>query len=147
MACEIGSPSIKELAETYGVSVGTAHRAAGLLRQWGLLSESGRGKRPLIMRHAESEDLATRQAKPPSDQASTSLHTGGTTMLDLDLVYLSDPVKSFTAHADPDDPAQLQRLLRGAARRHGGRDFDVDDYELIVRIRGSESCRGHPTEL
>jgi integrase len=36
------APSIKEIAITYEVAVGTAHRAADLLRQWGMLSPGGR---------------------------------------------------------------------------------------------------------
>jgi integrase len=43
------APSIKEIAATYEVAIGTAHRAASLLRQWGLLSAGGRGKRPVIL--------------------------------------------------------------------------------------------------
>lgn len=37
------------------------------------------------------------------------------------------------------DPAHLSRLLTNAARRHGGTDVDLSDYELEVRRAGEES--------
>jgi integrase len=128
------APSIKEMAAAHRVSIGTAHRAAGLLRAWGLLSEGGRGKRPLILEHRKRaiEDAGP-AARALSGPADADVPAAGTTLLDLQLIYLAEPVKSFLAEADPADPAQLRRLLLGAARRHGGRGITIDDYELIIR--------------
>jgi integrase len=42
-------PTVKQLAESNGVSLGTVHRAFSLLAQWGLI-EVSRGRRATVMR-------------------------------------------------------------------------------------------------
>jgi integrase len=121
------APSIKEIAATYEVAVGTAHRAAELLRQWGMLSAGGRGKRPLILR----PDRQPYAAEPPAVVEPPAV---GACLLDLELLHLGAPVRTFTAEADPADAGQLTRLLKGAVRRHtAGDDADLGDFELSVR--------------
>lgn len=126
------APSIKEIAATYGVAVGTAHRAADLLRQWGMLSPGGRGKRPLILL---PDQEPTSAGLPEIEQPLvTDPLTSGSRLLDLELLHLGRPVKTFAAEADPDDPEQLTRLLRSAVRRHtAGVATDLGDFELAVR--------------
>lgn len=126
------APSIKELTLTHAVSVGTAHRVHGLLRAWGLISEGGRGRRPTIILPAtpDVEPLAVTPAAAP-------IPANGEVLLDLRLVVLGEEVKKLSASADPTDPGHLRRLLQAAARRHGGKDTDLDDYELEVRQFGS----------
>jgi integrase len=124
------APSIKEIAAAYEVAVGTAHRAADLLRQWGMLSPGGRGKRPLILR-PDHEPPAAQQPVVADPLAA------GPRLLDLELLCLGTPVKTFTAEADPGDPAQLGQLLKSAVRRHtAGDDTDLGDFELTVRSSG-----------
>ncbi|WP_158893113.1 tyrosine-type recombinase/integrase [Amycolatopsis anabasis] len=130
------APSVKEVAQAHGVSIGTAHRVHGLLRSWGLLSEGGRGRRPLIIRPAdpaqESVSAAPVAESTPMDLGSAA--TSGEALLDLRLLALGEEVKMFKANADPANPTHLERLLRASARRHGGADVDLDDYELEVRL-------------
>ncbi|WP_326957614.1 tyrosine-type recombinase/integrase [Amycolatopsis sp. NBC_01286] len=129
------APSIKEVAATYEVAVGTAHRAADLLRQWGMLSAGGRGKRPLILRPAPQQPT-TEQPKDGQSVAA-ALRREGQRPLNLELHYLGSAVKVFAAEADPADARQLDRLLRSAVRRHtAGADADIGDFELIVRNSG-----------
>ncbi|MGW5745000.1 tyrosine-type recombinase/integrase [Amycolatopsis sp. NPDC003861] len=129
------APSIKEIADTYEVSIGTAHRAAGLLRQWGLMSAGGRGKRPLILRPDPQPPTAA-----PIEERQLETTAALNTLprpLDLELLHLGKTVKAFTAEADPADAAQLARLLRSAVRRQtAGADADIGDFELVVRISG-----------
>jgi integrase len=129
------APSIKEIAATYEVAVGTAHRAADLLRQWGMLSAGGRGKRPLVLR----PDPQSPTAEQPKEEqpVATALLREGPCPLDLELLHLGSTVKTFAAEADPADTRQLARLLRSAVRRYtAGADADVGDFELIVRNSG-----------
>jgi DNA-binding transcriptional regulator YhcF (GntR family) len=129
------APSIKEIAATYEVAIGTAHRAAGLLRQWGLLSAGGRGKRPLILRPAP-QLTAAEQIEEGQPVAAAPLEEGAR-RLDLELVHLGSTVKAFAVEADPADAGQLARLLRSAVRRYAaGADADIGDFELIVRNAG-----------
>lgn len=129
------APSIKEIAARYEVAVGTAHRAADLLRQWGLLSAGGRGKRPLILR-PDPQPPAAESIEEGQLEATATLKALPRP-LDLELLHLGRTVKAFTAEADPADAGQLARLLRSAVRRHtAGADADIGDFELIVRISG-----------
>lgn len=125
------APSVRELQDAHNVSAGTAHRALGLLRQWGMVSETVRGQRatilatPEVADHSQTDDVLRNTATPST--------TRGTTLLDLRLLRLGKHARSFRAEADPHDPEQLRRLLTTAARRHQGEDADLADYELEVR--------------
>jgi integrase len=134
------APSVNEIASQYCVSVGTAHRALGLLRTWGLLSAAGRGVRPKIINTGEIVDDSTGTSlrpTPPVAENSPSPHEGDPPMLELTLVRSGQEVCRFTAQADATDPSQLARLLIGAARRRGYEGATFDEYELEVRATGS----------
>src|SRR5262249_36442560 len=66
-------PTIKQLAQTYQVATGTAHRALSLLTAWGLVNVS-RGQRATAR---ISEPSATESVQsPPSDETSVSTGIG-----------------------------------------------------------------------
>jgi hypothetical protein len=88
------------------------------------------GKRPLIL---------CPDHEPPAAQQPvvTDPLAVGPRLLDLELLHLGTPVKTFAAEADPGDAAQLGRLLKSAVRRHtAGDDTDLGDFELTVRQSG-----------
>ncbi len=59
-------PTVKELASTYNVAVGTAHRAVVLLREWGLV-DVRRGSRPRVLAMTENEATSpTELPHPPA---------------------------------------------------------------------------------
>lgn len=62
-------------------------------------------------------------------------------MVDVLLVRLGEEVRSFSATVDIDQPEQLTKLLASAARRHGGADVEVSEYEIEVRSGGGELLR------
>ncbi|MEW2507080.1 tyrosine-type recombinase/integrase [Amycolatopsis sp. NPDC047767] len=129
------APSIKEVAATFSTSIGTAHRAVGLLHTWGLLSPAGRGIRPTVINTGENLSPAQEgPAEPPLEEASKPREL---TMINLTLLRNGDRISSFSAQADPHDPSQLKRLLIGAARRRGHEGGTFDDYELEIRNSGS----------
>jgi integrase len=126
------APSVKELQTAHGVSAGTAHRAIGLLRQWGLVSPTVRGQRATILQLPESDTsppVHTETSSPTNHATDQS----AATLLDLRLLHLGKVARSFQAEADPDDAKQLGRLLKAAARRHNGESPDISEYELEVR--------------
>lgn len=134
------APTQKEIAAEHHVSADTAHRAMDLLKTWGLI-EASRGRRATILEPPHDEQPPP---SPEADASDTSTHqrstSDGTTrlqLLQLALVHRSDVVRTFTAEADPTDPTHLRRLLTNAARRHGGDEIDLADYELEVRHQGS----------
>ncbi|TCP54798.1 site-specific recombinase XerD [Tamaricihabitans halophyticus] len=133
------APSVKQLCQDHSVSAGTAHRALGLLRKWGLLSDAGRGNRPTIIRPPEpvtTEQPAAELPTTTTTPESTS-DAKATIMLDLGLYRLGNEIRSFSAQADPTNAEHLRRLLAGAIRRFGGENTDIDDYALEVRRAGT----------
>lgn len=134
------APSVKQLCSDHGVSTGTAHRALGLLRKWGLLSEAGRGNRPTIIAPPDSYKSEPIEKEETGSSTPEIQHeTSGSTsvLLDLRLYRLGEEVRSFTTEADPTDAGHLNRLLTGAIRRFGGDNTDLDDYALEVRCAGN----------
>lgn len=125
---------MKELQAEHGIGAGTAHRAIGLLKSWGLV-EASRGRRAMIL---DSPELVASTAPEPEPEPEPDVAPSNDQahLLDLRLLHLGDEARSFTAKADPSNPEQLHRLLAGAARRHGGKDVDVAEYELEVRRAG-----------
>ena len=131
------APTVNELRQQHDVSAGTAHRALGLLKEWGLISETQRGRRSKILPVEASESATTPTGRFPAEQPATPRTSGSdgaaTTPLKLRLLLFGKQVKEFSTRADPNDDAQLHRLLTATARRHAGGDVDLLDYELEVR--------------
>ncbi len=129
-------PSVKETAAEHTVRVGTAHRAHGLLRSRGLVTEGGRGTRPTII--APEAPCDSRALKATESDASESHDFDDSEkLLELRLFSLVIPVKEFSTQASPTDATTLRLLLNGTARRHGGSEFKIEDYELEVRQGGN----------
>lgn len=131
------APTVLDLKTEHGVGAGTAHRSLVLLRQWGLVSETSRGRRSVILEPPASEMTAA-EAPPAEASTADAEPADGPTLLDLRLLHLGDEVRRFTAEADPTSPQQLRQLLTAAARRHGGYGVDIADYELAVRHARSD---------
>lgn len=130
------APTVKELQAANNVGAGTAHRALGLLKTWGLV-EASRGQRAVVVEPPPSE-MSTAGTATATNAPATSEHPNatGAMFLELRLLHMGKEARRFTAEADPQDPAQLRRLLSAAARRLGGTDVDLTDYELEVRRVG-----------
>lgn len=83
---------------------------------------------------------------PISTSEPAAEENAGTSLLELRVLCLRDETGTLTVEADPEDVDQLRRLLVAAARRHGGNDVDVADYEMEVRRAGeSELLRTFAT--
>ncbi len=133
------APSLKEIVAEHDVSMGTAHRAMGLLRAWGVVTAAqgrGRGQRGTIVRPSEEEPPPPQP--PPDVSDHDAAESGGPVPLELRVFCLGELVRTVTTEADPGDMGQLGRLLKAAARRHGGPDADVADYEVEVRRAGED---------
>lgn len=136
------APTVNELRQQHDVSAGTAHRALGLLKQWGLISETQRGRRPQILLTEAPQTATTSNSLPPDEESGTP-QTGGSDgaaimPLKLRLLRLGAQIKEFSTRADPSDSDQLHRLLTATAKRHAGGDVDLLDYELEVRNADTE---------
>ena len=133
------APSLKEIVAEHGVSMGTAHRATELLRAWGVVTAAegrGRGQRGTIVR--PTEDVSPSPPSPPTVPNHHDAAPGEPTALELRVLCLGETVRTVTAEADPNDLGQLGQLLKAAARRHGGPDAPVADYEMEVRRAGDD---------
>lgn len=122
------APSQKEVMAENNVAAGTANRVFELLKAWQLV-EIRDGKRAVI--------LEPPPASQPQPVMQELVESAGTQLLDVRLVCLGDEVRAFSAECDPSDSKQLTKLLTSAARRHGGKDADLADYEIEVRQPGS----------
>lgn len=129
-------PTVKELMNRHGVSPGSVHRVLELLREWGLVQGGGRGRRATVVRPQRIESELP-LAEDHASHQQNRLPTPGAIALELRLLCLGSKVRTLTAEADPSDVGQLRRLLCAAARRHGGTEVDIGDYELEVRRVGS----------
>ncbi|MFW6042024.1 MAG: tyrosine-type recombinase/integrase [Guyparkeria sp.] len=131
------APTNNEIRQQHDVSAGTAHRALGLLKEWGLISETQRGRRSTILPTEALETATTSNNRSPAEQPATprtsSSDGAATTPLRLRLLLLGKQVKEFSTLADPNDSDQLHRLFTAMARRNAGGDLDLLDYELEVR--------------
>lgn len=125
------APTQKEISAKYEVAPSTAQRALNLLKSWELIVGSGHGKRGKVAAPAGSGAEPSSSASEPA-----APEKAGTTLLELRVLCLGDETRTLTVEADPDDADQLRRLLVAAARRHGGKDVDVADYEMEVRRAG-----------
>jgi len=131
----IGSflPGQKRLAAEHGVAVGTAHRAAVLLADEGLL-------RPVVGHGFEVISLPSKEAVAVvlDEPAMPAAAVGAVGLLDLVVRRAGVEVARFSAEGDPDDPSELRDLLLDAVRRHGEDEAQLPSYELGV-FRAGES--------
>lgn len=120
-------PTVKEVAAAHGVAESTANRAIGLLRTWGLVS-ARRGTRTVVTPEPEPElpELDTNAESMQARQA-----------LDLEILHRGSTVRKLRTDADPNDTAQLNRLLTDAVLRLGGDENSVREYEMNVRSADS----------
>ncbi|XVV02728.1 tyrosine-type recombinase/integrase [Actinosynnema sp. CA-248983] len=153
------APTVKELAVRHGVSVGTAHRALALLKEWGLVARTGRGVRPVIVRADGDDDdapLYEQQSPPanvtmlpaaadrgsdmPNERAQTlAVIADSKRKLRLEIIGPADTsVGSMVTYADPGDFDQLHRLFVSALRRRGFDDESFGDYEMRISVVGSD---------
>jgi len=131
-------PSVKAIAATYTVSVGTAHRAISLLRSWRHVDvEPGRGVR--VIWHRSTRDDAD-PSTPASDTISAeSIATVTATaspqwlLLNLEVRRDGQTVSRLMAEADPRNAVELRRLLIDAVRRDGRPETTIGDYEMDLR--------------
>jgi DNA-binding transcriptional regulator YhcF (GntR family) len=147
------APTVTELAARHGVSVGTAHRALGLLKEWGLVARTSRGVRPVIIRVDsdddrvglyEEEELATVTVLPvvhrddTADRMPVEMTESGTRPLQLEIKRNGAVAGRFVTTADPMDFDELRRLLVEFLRRKGHDELRVGEFEMDVRVLGSD---------
>jgi DNA-binding transcriptional MocR family regulator len=138
-------PGVKVMAEAYGISVGTMHRAVTMLRDEGYLAlEPARGFR-VIFEAAELESgtadpLAAGATAPSSLAASpaggSERKSGTRALLSLELRSGGEVLSRFMAEADTTDASDLRRLLVDAVLRAGGDVGELGRYELEIRAGG-----------
>jgi integrase len=130
-------PSTKEIARSYNIAVGTAHRAVVLLGEWGLV-DIRRGRRAVVVvdralpatTEAANEEAPRIPGEPrtvtPTDQMliELALRRGGT-----EVGRLTAAVTALSA--------RVLRQLLGDAIRRAGEDAPIGDYEMDVRHVGA----------
>ncbi|MGW5051405.1 GntR family transcriptional regulator [Actinokineospora sp. NPDC004072] len=129
-------PTVKELATTFNVSVGTAHRAVAVLTEAGLVSAS-RGKRATV--------IALPAGSPPLDPANSptppallalpakSEPADSKQWLIAETIHCGTTVRTVRAHVNPNDYDALLKLLRNSLRHLGIPANQADEYELTIR--------------
>jgi DNA-binding transcriptional regulator YhcF (GntR family) len=128
-------PGQKRLAEEHGVAVGTAHRAAALLADDGVVAPvAGHGFQ--VVRVPESPAIVAQPAPvdepTPVVEASKNAAAGVVALLDLVVRRAGVEVARFSAEVDPDDPQDLREVLLDAVGRQGDSEEQLPAYELIV---------------
>ena len=156
-------PTTVEVAERYGIAIGTANRALSLLREWGLI-EPRRGVRAVIRAlpqasedteaaesvHAEPAEDELASAEPPVVVLETSVDETpraevqpttapmiGTGLIELVLRRRGEDVSKVVTAPVPMDPGALHRLLLDGVSRSGGTAAEIGEYELEFRQFGS----------
>jgi len=126
-------PGQKQLAAEHGVAVGTAHRAAVLLAEEGLVRPvTGRGFEVVRLPEVVVEVPLTPVAEPELAEP------GGVVLLDLVVRRAGVEVARFSAEGDPHDPGDLRELLLDAALRRGDAEDELSVYEMNVFRAGEE---------
>jgi integrase len=121
-------PAVKQIASAYGVSVGTAHRALGVLAAAGHVESRGaQGTRVVWTVPDQAADLA---AAGPADCPSA---TAGPRFVQLEIRCRGEVASRLMAVVDPRNPAELERLLADALRRAGRPAAAIGDYEMDIR--------------
>jgi len=134
-------PGVKQIAERYGVSVGTAHRAVSVLVNGGHVEvQRRRGIRVLDVdapvaadgpNPTPNLDLPT-PIEPTSPTPSVEV-AKGSMFLNLEVRRQRQILACLMAEADPRKPAVLKRLLLDALRRAGVPSGEAGDYEMDIR--------------
>jgi len=132
-------PSRKEIARTYNIAVGTAHRAVVLLGEWGLVDVRA-GRRAVVISPADSASSPRATAVvevPAADIAPAPAPAAAPVLVELELRRGAMSAGRWTTAVESLDAAVLECLLRDAIRRSGTDDTaDSGAYELVVRQRG-----------
>ncbi len=154
---EAGSPlpTVLELSERYGIAVGTANRAVGLLKEWGLV-DVRRGARAIVLARDEADSPAlapTREEvgdapqtelgevsepSPPAAQVvapTTAQLPDG--LLELVLRRRGADVSRVVTAPVPLNAELLRKLLLDGITRSGGSGEEIGHYELELRQLGA----------
>jgi integrase len=137
-------PTVKDIAGSYEVSIGTAHRALALLTASGYVDVS-RGRRAVV----RSVDASVVIEQPSSDIVPIADHAATVTvadvlpgtdappLVDLELIHLGKVIRKMRTEVDPSDPGKLRILLSDAIKRAGGTSDQIGDYELNIQRAGT----------
>lgn len=147
-------PTVLELSERYGIAVGTANRAVGLLKEWGLV-EVRRGARAIVLPRDEgdpAEPVTTHDKDGPAPQtdllevpelhppthvvapATPQLPDG---LLELVLRRRGADISRVVTSPVPLNAESLRKLLLDGIARSGGSDEEIGQYELELRQFGA----------
>jgi integrase len=135
-------PSMKHLADEFGVGVSTARKAVHLLGEWGLVDvATGRPTRVRAFQSRESaqasKPLAVSSTVPPNEAERAPVRDERE-WLALEVRRLGATVARLDAHVDPADGVELKRLLVDAVKRDGQSPSTIGEYELVVRRAGED---------
>jgi integrase len=123
-------PSCKELAASYGIAVGTAHRAVGRLGEWGLI-DAQRGKRPAVLgpsaAGADSPSAGRGAIRPPTADLGGADRCQ---LVNVEVRRSGTVIARLMTEIDPRNAGELRRLLLDAVRRDGHDEAEVGAYEL-----------------
>ncbi|GAA4689322.1 hypothetical protein GCM10023215_26930 [Pseudonocardia yuanmonensis] len=157
---EAGSPlpTVLDLSERYGIAVGTANRAVGLLKEWGLV-DARRGARAIVLGRDEADPPASvitrdeggdarqtdlveiSESCPPAvqvvAQATAQLPDG---LLELVLRRRGADVNRVVTAPVPLNAESLRKLLLDGITRSGGSDEEIGQYELELRQVGASDA-------
>lgn len=123
------APSQKEIAAEFDVSVGTAHRVAGLLKEWSVVEQRAGERRAVVVR-------PEMPSEPPAPAPVAAAQPDRREPLDLEVLRAGEAVRKLRAEADPNSTAELRQLLSDAVKRNGGSDEELGEYEMNVRYAG-----------
>ena len=133
-------PSNKELTRQYGVAAGTAHRAAALLSEWGMI-DVRRGHRAVVLGVGAAEEAGhplnraslAYGTEVELQKAAVAVPVATGSIVDLHVRHLGADFTRFSAEADLTSAADLRSLLLAAVRRRGGDPAQIEEYEMEIR--------------
>ena len=128
-------PGVKRLAKAHGVAPSTAHRALALLKEWGLVVGDP-GHRAIVAAISDEQPGTPTIAERP-DLESTLSARSDRCLVDFEIRCRGEVFRKLTAEADPRSADELDRILRGALRRAGRGEAEIEDYEMDIRVGGS----------
>ena len=126
----------RDSRQSYNIAVGTAHRAVGLLGEWGLI-DARRGHRPVVLDRDATPDAespmttpAVAAKPPPADPPDQAL-------VELVLRRRGEEAGRLTAAVTSLSASVLRKLLGDAIRRTGEDETGIGEYEMEVRHVGA----------
>lgn len=121
-------PSRKALAVTYGVAVGTAHRAVALLIDWGLVQNRRNHRAVVLPTDVGGPAEQAHAAAPPTPDSDVTVQ-----LAELTLRRYGVELSRVTAAVPALTSAVLDALLKDAVLRTRGEARDIGAYEMDVR--------------